>query len=114
MMKKTNALKRMLVLLLVISFFLLSIGYARENIKDTWASLFDDRSIAALEKYQNKYTPLEALQLKLEGKLPKTQLQIREEKPLLPAEDLKTLEQQPLDVLVDADCGSGESVCNTN
>ncbi|HLC72555.1 MAG TPA: hypothetical protein VJH37_03160 [Candidatus Nanoarchaeia archaeon] len=97
--KKTNFMK-ILALIFVFSLLLLSIGYARQkDLKEALTAFFDDSSLKTVEQYQEQYTPLEALQLKLQGKLPDARLQIRQE-PLeeaLPLEEKEQpLQQEPL------------------
>lgn len=71
----STRLIRVSIILILASLALFSTVYALEKIdRDALFLLFEKDSAQAIQDYQKEYTPLEALEMKLRGKLPSLEL----------------------------------------
>ena len=91
MMQRT--LVRNLFFIFIIGALLLSLNYALEQSdRDVLSFFFGEHQLKTLEDYQNKYTPIEALELKIKGRLPALP---DEPRPVQPVAGDAVVEEQP-------------------
>ena len=103
---------RIVLALLVAGAFLLTFSSARDKIEqDLLVPLFGAKQAEALENYQEKYTPLQLIDLKIHGKLPALQVQFQplDATPLTGDVPVEITPQQPTEKKVVPSSAEGSS-----